>query len=290
MDLRETILGEQRYCENQHNILINETKKLISILTVMENTVYSINRQKSSIKIEIPFALIYLVYHRLCEKFKEIPSYISQLEKLITLSLSIKISIYNPDPILSDETYLNLIKLKSSIEKEISNIYRDLLIFFKQIIIDQKQKVTIQLESANYEVNDDFSNKFKSVDFENLYNFENKISKFSTYYLSKKDICFLLEKINYSTSVKTYRNEKPIKIIIDHIQRLSPDDKISLFYPSNTNKGKKGYKSQITNTIKDSNDKSLFEKTYNKEWDQNFFNSCWNKAREISKDLYEKQH
>ena len=214
MDLRETILGEQRYCENQHNILINETKKLISILTVMENTVYSINRQKSSIKIEIPFALIYLVYHRLCEKFKEIPSYISQLEKLITLSLSIKISIYNPDPILSDETYLNLIKLKSSIEKEISNIYRDLLIFFKQIIIDQKQKVTIQLESANYEVNDDFSNKFKSVDFENLYNFENKISKFSTYYLSKKDICFLLEKINYSTSVKTYRNEKPIKIMV----------------------------------------------------------------------------
>ena len=290
-ELRNQMNQTFEHTRKQLQGLSNNVRKLSlqleNILTVNQE----IENLKNNDTFEISKVFQYLAFQQLSDvlNIKQNIRKFRKFDKYIPYEIKAATSLAPCSPL--PQWYKSTKPLIENTNTQLLNIYSNIFILFKSLFMDNTQ-YSILLQNMHHKVNNIFISELNTynipIDLDTWNDFFKNIDK---YHMTKLDLKKLHLKIQPNKNInKENKTQLAIDLISTKIEQLSSDEKRELFYPSNASIGKKGYKSQIADTIKDSNDKSLFEKTYNKEWDQNFFNYCWNKAREISKDLYKKQH
>lgn len=273
IDLRSIIYEQQHIAEKDHKQSSSEVIKLISELKLIQDSIAYVRREKNSSFIPIPVAFRFLAYYLLCKK-EAIGCGLEKLTELLELKRRVNVAIFDPDPILGSNSYQDYSNVKTRIEDVLVGIYFDLLVFIKSIISYPKPYITIQLENVNFQAHDSFTKELDKIMHKKLYLIIEEIDQLNRFYINKKDLNFLLSKINVEREKKTNRKTIPIQIICTYMEDLSSDDKILIL-----NSCKNRIKSQIEKIIKISDEKKLFYRKDVAVWDSAFYSACWNEAR-----------
>lgn len=272
--LRNLIYEQAYLAEQDHKQSINEVQKLIVELNLLQKSINDVEVKKYSSLISFPVALKFLVYY-LFSKKEDIGLIISQLSEFLDLKSKIIVSIYNPNLILDSNNYKEFSETKKRIEDALVKIYRNLFIFIKSMMNNPKKSIKIQLEDINFPVDEAFINVInKQIEHEKLYSVIQRVDQLNNFYITKKEINFLLSKLNIEKEKRFIRKNLPIQLISDSIENLPSDDKKLIL-----EKIKNTLKRQIAEKIKLTDQKKLFYKKDTKEWDEVFYSKCWDDAR-----------
>lgn len=227
-------------------------------------------------------------------------------ESLTYIGESLSVKLQNPHKVIDDLNKLMDLYVKEKRTNEDIEAYKTLKNYdqeIESILLDEykrwlniveifakadENKLDVYMDGLNFKNNHGFISLIGRVECLNITdltqwdNFVARLDEYSLPTIQLRKICNSIKPKN-GTRVKEAKinKKKAYGIIASYIRDLSDDDQNNLFFGSGRNENSEGYKSQIKQLIRDSEEKALFQDRsgYTTKWDENFYSNLWDAVR-----------
>lgn len=279
LSFREIYYGAKRDSENfvkQHLNKVSVIKDHLKAISYCRD-----NKNNHKDQLNLAESLTY-ISESLSVKLKNPHKIIEGLDKFIDVYIKEK-------PTYEDvEVYTTLKKYDQEVESILLDEYKRWLNIIEIFVKADENKLDIYMDGLNFKNNHGFISLLGRDEYLNITdltqwdNFVARLDEYSLPTIQLKKICNSIKPKN-CTRVKEAKinKKKAYGIIASYIRDLSDDDKDNLFFGSGRNENSEGYKSQIKQLIRDSEEKVLFQDRsgYTTNWDENFYSNLWDEVR-----------